>query len=114
MAESEWKNHSIDELTHAEISRREGNEGKARVCARRAAGHVVGEYLRRQGRQIDSMNALNRLKETVALPGLLPRTKETIEHFLIHTTPEFKLPIGVDLIEDVRLLARDLLNEDLD
>jgi hypothetical protein len=114
MSEIEWKKHSKDELNHAEISRQEGNEGKARVCARRAAGHVAGEYLRRQGIQVESMNALNRLKVTVERNELTDGTKTTIEHFLIHTTPEFKLPIGVDLIEDVRFLARDLLNEDLD
>lgn len=114
MADHEWKKLSIDELNHAEISRHEGNEGKARVCARRAAGHVVGEYLRRQGLQVNSMNALTRLKETLARSEITDESKATLEHFLIHTTPEFKLPFGVDLIEDVRFLARELLNEDLD
>lgn len=114
MSDHDWKTLSIDELNLAEISRQQGNEGKARVCARRAAGHVVGEYLRRQGLQVDSMNALTRIKETIALPELPDETNATLEHFLIHTTPEFKLPIDVDLIDDVRFLAHELLNEDLD
>lgn len=104
---------AIDELAQAENSRQEGNEGKARVCARRAAGHVAGEYLRRQGIQIETMNALNRIKETVERSELTDETKAILEHFLIHTTPDFKLPVNVDLIEDVRHLAHELLNEDV-
>ena len=33
------------EINRAEKARQDGNEGMARVCARRAAGIVVGEYL---------------------------------------------------------------------
>ena len=114
MNEFEWKKLSINELNYAELSRQKGNEGKARVCARRAAGHVAGEYLRRQGILVDSMNAINRPKETVARSEVSDEIKATLGHFLIHTTPEFKLPIEVDLVDDVRFLARELLNEDLD
>jgi hypothetical protein len=38
----------------------------------------------------------------------------TLEHFLIHTTPEHNLPMEADLIEDVKFLARELLDEDLE
>jgi hypothetical protein len=41
-------------------------------------------------------------------------TKSIIEHFLIHTTTEHNLPIEADLIEDVRFLALELLNTDLE
>ncbi len=108
-----WKQLAIDELTLAENARKAGNEGRARVCARRSAGHIVGEYLRRQEIEIHSDNALQRLKylESTAEPS--SKEKEILQHFLIHTTPAHKLPIEADLIHEVHLLARLLLNESL-
>jgi hypothetical protein len=43
-----------------------------------------------------------------------PTERETLEHFLIHTTTEHRLPFDADLIADVHLLARLLLGESLD
>ena len=40
-----WEAFYKAEMQNAEAARRSGNEGKARVCARRAAGAVIGEYL---------------------------------------------------------------------
>ena len=114
MTDLEWKELTVEELNHAAVSRQQGNEGRARVCARRAAGHVAGEYLQRQGMQVDSMNALNRLKAILARPELSKDTKAILEHFLVHTNPEHNLPIDADLIEEVQLLARDLLDADLE
>jgi hypothetical protein len=114
MSDIEWKNHTVEELKQAENSRQQGNEGRARVCARRAAGHVAGEYLGRCGMQVDTMNALTRLKVMLTRTELSPQTMSTLEHFLIHTTPEHNLPMEADLIEDVKFLARELLDEDLE
>jgi hypothetical protein len=114
MPSDNWKQLTKDELTLAENARNSGNEGRARVCARRAAGHVAGEYLRRQTTLIYSDSALHRLRYLEASAELSPKVKETIQHFLIHTTPEHSLPIDADLIADVHLLARQLLDESLD
>lgn len=114
MNDLEWKKLTVEELNHAENSREQGNEGRARVCARRAAGHVAGEYLQRNGMKVDSMNSLNRLKAMLSRNELSQDTKSIIEHFLIHTTTEHNLPIEADLIEDVRFLALELLNTDLE
>lgn len=114
MNDLEWKKLTVEELNHAENSQEQGNEGRARVCARRAAGHVAGEYLQRNGMKVDSMNSLNRLKAMLSRTELSQDTKSIIEHFLIHTTTEHNLPIEADLIEDVRFLALELLNTDLE
>ena len=45
------------ELEMARSSRCSGNEGRARVCARRAAGHVVGEYLTRNDIDLETESA---------------------------------------------------------
>lgn len=113
MSHTDWKHLTNTELKLAEDARQAGNEGRARVCARRAAGHVVGEYLRREGITIKSESALDRLRYLVSYSKTPALTKVTVDHFLVHTTPEHKLPIDADLITDVDLLARDLLGEEL-
>jgi hypothetical protein len=114
MSSNNWKQLTKDELALAENARSNGNEGRARVCARRAAGHIAGEYLRRQAIVIHSESALHRLRYLETSQELSSIEKETIQHFLIHTTPEHSLPIDADLIADVHLLARQLLDESLE
>ena len=114
MPSNNWKQLTKNELSLAENARNSGNEGRARVCARRAAGHVAGEYLRQIALLIPSDSALQRLRYLESSAELSPMEKETVQHFLIHTTPEHNLPIDADLIADVHLLARQLLDESLD
>jgi hypothetical protein len=111
---SNWKKLATTELEQAENARHKGNEGQARVCARRAAGHVAGEYLQRQGIPFRSDNALEKLRFLAEHPELTSKEVDIIQHFLMHITPEHKLPIDAGLIADVRLLAQQLLNESLD
>jgi hypothetical protein len=114
MKSNDWKQLAKNELNLAENARNLGNEGRARVCARRAAGYVTGEYLQRKNIEIHSESALQRLKYLESTADLSSIEKETLHHFLIHTTPEHKLPIDADLIVDVHLLTRLLLGESLD
>jgi len=114
MSHANWKQLTNIELKLAKDARQAGNEGRARVCARRAAGHVVGEYLRREGITIKSESALDRLRYLETYSDTPALAKVTVEHFLVHTTPEHKLPIDADLITDVDILARDLLGEEFE
>ena len=114
MTTQDWRQLTNQELEMAKTARRSGNEGRARVCARRAAGHVAGEYIARNQINLDTESALERLKYLYSFPNINPEQRETISHFLVHTTPEHQLPIDADLIEDVDLLARQMLGETLD
>lgn len=114
MSTSEWKALTKAELELAKVARNDGNEGRARVCARRAAGHVAGEYLRRQGIGNYSDSAIDRLRYLETYPELSPAEQEIIHHFLVHTTPEHNLPIDADLIADVHSMANKLLDESLE
>ena len=97
------------EFDRAEQARAKGNEGQARVCARRAAGIAIREYFARNGTRIPSASAvdlLNVLKEDPRLPAGL----ETIaEHLTMRVTEEFKLPVDADLIAEARELCGWLL-----
>ncbi|NUM48429.1 MAG: hypothetical protein HUU38_27285, partial [Anaerolineales bacterium] len=42
-----WKDQYFSELQRGQQARAEGNEGMARVCARRAAGEVIRAYYQR-------------------------------------------------------------------
>ena len=98
------------EFDRAEQARAKNNEGQARVCARRATGIAIRDYLTRQGTRIPSASAydlLNLLKEDSHLP---PDLKLAADHLTVRVTEEFKLPVDADLIAEARLLCEWLLN----
>ncbi|MDP2776731.1 MAG: hypothetical protein Q8O48_03745 [Anaerolineales bacterium] len=107
----DWKLQIQNEFDNAERSRSRHNEGQARVCARRAAGIAIREYLTRRGRRVPSASAydlLNLLKEDALLP---PDLKLVADHLTVRVTEAFKLPVEADLIAEARLLCDWLLNK---
>ena len=97
------------EFSKAQQARISKNEGQARVCARRAAGIAIREYLTRRGTHISSTSAydlLNLLKEDALLP---PDLKLIADHLTLRVTEEFKLPVEADLIAEARILCEWLL-----
>ncbi|HCB01458.1 MAG TPA: hypothetical protein DEP19_03660 [Anaerolineae bacterium] len=102
-------NNYIKELEQAQKARERGNEGQARVCARRATGIAIKDYLTRKGIQPPSVSAydlLNYMKEEPLLP---PDLKLVAEHLTVRVTEEFKLPIDADLIAESRQLCEWLI-----
>ena len=98
------------EFERAEQARAKNNEGQARVCARRAAGIAIRDYLTRRGTHTSSTSAydlLNLLKEDALLP---PDLKLVADHLTLRVTEEFKLPVDADLIAEARILCKWLLN----
>jgi hypothetical protein len=99
------------EFERAEQARAKGNEGQARVCARRAAGIAIREYFTRQGTHIPGTSAydlLNLLKGDPLLPSDL---KLFTDHLTVRVTEEFKLPIEADLIAEARILCSWAINK---
>ena len=104
-----WQAKLQAEFDRAEAARAKGNEGQARVCARRAAGIAIREYLARQGIPSPGASAvdlLNLLKED---PRLSPALKRIVDHLTLRVTEEFKLPVDVDLVAEARQLCDELL-----
>ncbi len=106
-----WKIQFDHELRQADTARAAGNEGKARVCARRAAAIIVEEYLRRQGQNLTPGSAFERLKYLTDQVDLPPVVRQVAVHFLLRVSVEHSLPAEVDLIDDARWLASQLLPE---
>lgn len=106
---ADWREQLQREFEAAERARAKGNEGQARVCARRAAGIAIREYLARQGIRPPSTSAvdlLNLLKED---PRLSPDLKLVADHLTLRVTEEFKLPVAVDLAAEAKTLCEKLL-----
>ncbi len=96
------------EVEHGGQARGAGNEGMARVCARRAAGIVVRAYAARRGAALPGKSVLNYLQYLQEARSESEEVRGVASHFLLRITPEHVLPEDVDLIAEVAWLARTL------
>jgi HEPN domain-containing protein len=111
---NDWRSQTQAEFEKAGQARARGNEGQARVCARRAAGIAVREYLTRRGIRPPSVSAydlLNLLKDD---PGLSPELKRIADHLTVRVTEEFKLPVDADLVAEAQHFCQELLKSETD
>jgi HEPN domain-containing protein len=106
---AEWREKLNKEFELAEQARSKGNEGQARVCARRAAGIAVREYLTRKGLEPRSASAVDLLNLIKDDPLLSSDLKLIVEHLILRVTEEFKLPVDADLVAEARILCTKLL-----
>ena len=104
------------ELERAEAARAAGNEGRARVCARRAAGiaarvflthHEVRLFDAAQGETRIS-SAYEALQTLATFPCLVPNLKQAALHLTMRVSGEFNLPPGIDLIDEAHKLIGGL------
>jgi hypothetical protein len=104
------------ELERAKAARAAGNEGRARVCARRAAGmaarffltrHEVRRFEPAQG-EIRSASAYEALQTLAMFPGLAPDLKQAAVYLTMRVRREFHLPPGIDLIDEAHKLIGGL------
>ena len=99
------------EFNRAEKARAEKNEGQARVCARRAAGIAIREYLTRKGIHPPSTSAYDLLNLIKDDPLLSIDMRLIAEHLTLRVTEEFKLPVDADLVAEARRLCDELLKQ---
>jgi hypothetical protein len=104
-----WQTEIQDEFEKAEQARARGNEGQARVCARRAAGIAAREFLTRQGTRPPSVSAYDLLNLLKSDPRLSPDLRSIADHLTLRVNEEFKLPVNADLIAEARTFCQKLL-----
>ena len=107
---TDWQEKIDLEFQRAEKARANKNEGQARVCARRAAGIAIREYLTRKGTPPHTTSAYDLLNQLKDDPLLSPDLKLIADHLTIRVTEEFKLPVDADLIAEAKTLCNELLN----
>jgi hypothetical protein len=106
---TDWQAQLEKEFLLAEKARANQNEGQARVCARRAAGIAIREYLSRKGIRPPSPSAVDLLNLLKHDPLLSPDLRLIVDHLTLRVTEEFKLPVDVDLVAEARKLCEELL-----
>jgi hypothetical protein len=99
------------ELERGLFAREAGNEGKARVCARRAAGTALREYFHLTGElgQAGGSRSAYDLLSAVQYSEPIPlNAKEAARRLLLTVDEDHNLPIQADLLEEARVLADEL------
>lgn len=99
-----------EELLLAKQSRIEGNEGRARVCARRAAGAAAQGYLLNAGfdeRVENALESLRTLKTELTLPE---RVERAVDHLLLRVDKNHNLPRNVDLILEAETVIQYIVS----
>jgi len=103
-----WQDEIHVELANAESARSSGNEGRARVCARRAAGIAAREWLARHGIPVRNASAYQALQNLAKFPGLAPDLRQAAIRLTMRVTEAFSLPEGIDLLEEAQHLVEEL------
>jgi hypothetical protein len=96
------------ELANAVQAREQGYEGRARVCARRAAGAAIREYFRLRGNLNRTGSAIDLIQMLAAYESAPTRARMVAAALLERVDENFSLPPQVDLIFEVNELARVL------
>jgi hypothetical protein len=97
------------EFDKAGQARARGNEGQARVCARRAAGIAAREYYARLGQPVRSPSAYDILNRLIEDKSLADDLRRAAGYLTLKVNEDFKLPVDVDLIAVARGLCEALL-----
>ena len=96
------------ELAAAESARQECNDGKARVCARRAVAHAAEAWIGRfsvPGWRGDAMAYLRKIQEDASFP--LP-IRQAAERLGTSVTRQHTAPFTTNPIADARLIIAHL------
>lgn len=94
-----------EELHRGDIARRQGLEGRARVCARRAAGIAIRAYLENSTLPVPGNSVIDLLGYIQTVPELPEGTRQVVEYLLTRVDPSYNLPMDVDLLDEVRKLV---------
>lgn len=106
-------NEIMNDLNLAKRYRDQGEFGKSRVCARKAAGKAVKLILLRSNSDlpgsIDPYSALKLFQETLSeVDSLVPHLK----NLQLRVDKEFNLPDGVDLISSAEFVINHCILKD--
>lgn len=108
---SESRNENLKSLVERELklghqARKKGNEGRARVCARRAAGWAIQSiYSPGPGESYPEGNAYRFLlwfKDEGRFP---PNLREAAERLTARVDEDFSLPFDQDPLDDAALIV---------
>jgi hypothetical protein len=100
-----------EELERGFSARSAGNEGRARVCARRAAGAALREFSRLTGQgrsDVATGSAYDLLSAVQDLEQIPLAVKEAARYLITKVDENHRLPGDIDLLQQARVLADEL------
>jgi hypothetical protein len=105
----EWNIAIEQELARAEGARQRGNEGMARVCARRAAGWAVQAYLGQRGVDLNTTSVLEHFRYMQQDGASATELQPLLEHLLQpklrpNLAEDSYFPDEIDLLADAKKL----------
>ncbi len=103
-----WKTQLNKEFKMAEDALNLNNQGKMRVCARRAAGISIREYLKERGIAPPSVSAYDLLKYLEEMGDTPPDLRQASAYLRLRVTEEFRLPIEIDLVAEAKKIVSSL------
>jgi hypothetical protein len=104
----------ISELKDALHSRQMGKEGRARVCARRAAGWAIGWYVETKGLGESHGNALKHLKWLSGYDGVSEGLRQAAVRLSTTIEADGTLPFNEDPLEDARKIIHAMLGYEIE
>jgi phospholipase/carboxylesterase len=90
------------EMQKAFDSRSDGNEGRARVCARRAAGFAIGPYFQIQTGETEPSSAYDLLRWLADRNEISYEVREAARRLTVQVTPDHNLPHPEDPLNDAK------------
>ena len=100
-----WRRRVEAELHRAERAREDGQEAKARVCARRAAGWSLQPYYHERTGFVPPANALELLRWFQTDEAAPLHLRHAAQRLTIRVTVGFRLPHVEDPLEDARRIV---------
>jgi hypothetical protein len=88
------------EIQNARVARTNGNEGRARVCARRAAGIALREYFVKHSLPVDGLSGYQLLQVFLKLPDIPTGARQNAINLTSRVTGSFQMPEDIDLISE--------------
>lgn len=98
------------ELQEAVEARKQHREGRARVCARRAASVAIAWLYRSQGKDVGENNALHLLNSIQTAPGIPDSVRQASERLSARITTDFRYPFSTDPLDDARIIVEYVKN----
>jgi hypothetical protein len=103
-------------LIHKEFGRaREalaaGNDGRARVCARRAAGVAITFWLQRHGTREWGLDAMNQLRSVSDETSMPESVRDAAARLTTKVTEQFTSPFSTDPVADGTILVEYFLQD---
>ncbi len=99
-----YKERISKELQIAYASRKQGNEGRARVCARRAVGIALTFFFESTNEQVKDQDAMDLLKHVQSIPEFPPELQQSATRLTARIGADFQYTSNTDPLEDAKAI----------